>query len=225
MIIVHHLDHSRSNRVLFLLEELGVTYDIKSYGRDAQTLLAPRELKQIHPLGKSPVVEDGVNRIAESGAIITYLIETYGQGRLQPKPGTVEWRNYQYFLHYAEGSLMPLLLMSLVFSRISKPPAPWLLRPVAKAIEMAVKKKLLDPQTRTHFDFIESELKHRPWFAGAEFSAADVQMSYPIEAAESRVGYDERPAIQDWLKRIRAKPSYQKAVARGGPASFNAGEI
>lgn len=221
MIIVHHLDHSRSNRVLWLLEELELPYDVRVYKRHPKTLLAPKELKAIHPLGKSPVLEDGSIKIAESGAILTYLLETYSQGRLQPQINTPNWRHYQYFLHYAEGSLMPLLLLGLIFSRISKPPVPFFLRPFARLIEMGIRQKLISPQYKNNFDFLEKELSARSWFAGDMFTAADIQMSYPLEAAASRDIFKDKPNISKWIETIRARPGYQRAIARGGPVTFD----
>jgi glutathione S-transferase len=221
MITVHHLDHSRSNRVLWLLEELELPYEIKVYKRNSETLLAPTELKDIHPLGKSPVLEDGTIKIAESGAIIAYLLETYGQGRLQPKPGSADWRNFQYFLHYAEGSLMPVLLLGLVFSRLSKPPVPFVVRPVTRLIEIGMMQKLIGPQYKANFEFLDKELSSRPWFAGESFSAADIQMSYPLEAAAARGLTENKANIKKWIQTIQARPAYKRAVARGGPVALD----
>ncbi|MBL7557325.1 MAG: glutathione S-transferase [Bdellovibrionaceae bacterium] len=221
MIIVHHLDHSRSNRVLWLLEELGLPYEIKVYKRNPQTMLAPPELKQVHPLGKSPVLEDGETKVAESGAIITYLLEKYGNGRLQPARDTQDWRNFQYFLHYAEGSLMPVLLLGLVFSRISKPPVPFFIRPIARLIEIGIQKKLIGPQYKSNAEFLEKHLAAQPWFAGQEITAADIQMSYPIEAGASRNVFKDKPHILKWLETVRSRPAYQRAIARGGPVAFD----
>ncbi|OYZ18924.1 MAG: glutathione S-transferase [Bdellovibrio sp. 28-41-41] len=221
MITVHHLDHSRSNRVLWLLEELELPYEIRVYKRNEKTMLAPKELKDIHPLGKSPVLEDGSIKIAESGAIIAYLLETYGNGRLQPKPNSADWRHFQYFLHYAEGSLMPLLLLGLVFSRISKPPVPIFIRPFARLLEIGMQQKLIGPQYKSNFEFLDKELSSRPWFAGESFSAADIQMSYPLEAAASRGLTNSKANITKWIKAIQSRPAYQRAIARGGPVAFD----
>jgi glutathione S-transferase len=219
MIVVHHLNNSRSQRILWLLEELGLEYELKLYYRDPKTMLAPQELKNVHPLGKSPVVTDGAETVAESGAIIEYLLEKYGSGRLKPAAGTVEARRFTYFLHYAEGSTMPPLLLSLIFGKISGKSTPALIRPIARAIADKVKKSFLTEQLRLHFDFCENELSARPWFAGQEFTAADIQMSYPIEAAKTRVGFETKPHLQSFLDRIHARPAYQRALARGGPFS------
>jgi len=218
MIVVHHLNNSRSQRVLWLLEELGLPYQIVRYQRDPQTMLAPPELRAIHPLGKSPVMSDGDIVVAESGAIVEYLIATYGQGRLQPAAGTPERRRWTYFLHYAEGSAMTPLLMKLVFDRVESSPAPFFVRPVARAIARKVLGSYVLPQIASHLDYLEAELAQRPWFAGAEFSAADIQMSFPLEAAAARAGLNaSRPHLMDFLQRIHSRPAFQRALANGGP--------
>jgi glutathione S-transferase len=219
MIRVHHLNHSRSQRVLWLLEELGVPYEIVRYERDRKTMLAPPELKKVHPLGKSPVVTDGALVLAESGAIIETLVERHGP-QLRPQPDTPAFLRYRYWLHYAEGSLMPPLLLKLVFDEIERK-SPLLVRPVAKGISAQVKKLLITPNLRQHLDFLEAELADSPWFAGKAFSAADVQMSFPIEAAAARAGLDaRRPRLMAWLERIHDRPAYQRALDKGGPFSL-----
>jgi glutathione S-transferase len=216
MITVHHLNNSRSQRVLWMLEELGVPYDLKRYQRDAKTMLAPPELRQVHPLGKSPVVTDGDRTLAESGAILEYLVERYGQGRFIPA-GEDERLRYRYWMHYAEGSAMPPLLLKLVFDRVEKSPAPFFVRPLLRQIAGRVKRSFVEPQIALHFDYIESELAKRAWFAGEEFTGADVQMSFPVEAAAARGGLDaKRPRLMAFLQRIHARPAYQRALARGG---------
>jgi glutathione S-transferase len=218
MIVVHHLNNSRSQRVLWLLEELGLDYEIVRYQRDPKTMLAPPELRAVHPLGKSPVITDNGVVVAESGAIIEYLIETYGNGRLVPPAGTPERRRWTYFLHYAEGSAMAPLLMKLVFDRVETSPAPFFVKPIAKAIARKVKGTYILPQIDTHLTYLENELAGSPWFAGAEFSAADIQMSFPLEAAAARGGLDaSRPKLTDFLRRIHARPAFQRALERGGP--------
>ena len=218
MIVVHHLNNSRSQRILWLLEELGVPYEVKRYERDAATMLAPATLRQVHPLGKSPVVTDGDVTVAESGAILEYLIDTHGHGRLKPTPGTDEARRYTYWMHYAEGSAMSPLLMALVFNRIPKGPMPFFVRPVAKGIAAKAMSSFVQPNLRLHLDFIEGEMKQRPWFAGDELSGADIQMSFPVEAFAARGGLDaSRPALWAWLQKIHARPAYQKALEVGGP--------
>ncbi|PSN20637.1 glutathione S-transferase [filamentous cyanobacterium CCP5] len=215
MITVHYLENSRAQRIIWLLEELGLDYDLKYYERDPQTLLAPESLKAVHPLGKSPVVTAGDVTVAESGAIIEYLIETYGQGRLVPTTPENQ-RQYHYWLHYAEGSLMPWLVMKLVFNRIPKSPdMPFFLRPVAKVIMDRVQTQFLDPQLSTHLDFIEANLQSQDWFAG-DFSAADIQMSFPLEAASNRVDLAAYPQIQAFMKRFQNRPAYQRAISKGG---------
>jgi glutathione S-transferase len=218
MIVVHHLNNSRSQRVLWLLEELGLEYEIVRYQRDRQTMLAPPELRAIHPLGKSPVISDGDIVVAESGAIVEYMIETNGNGRLAPPAGTAERRRWTYFLHYAEGSAMAPLLMKLIFDRVETSPAPFFVKPIARAIARKVKHSYILPQIAAHLDYLEAELNKTPWFAGAEFTAADIQMSFPLEAAAARAGLDaSRPNLSAFLKRIHSRPAFQRALERGGP--------
>jgi glutathione S-transferase len=217
MITVHHLNNSRSQRVLWLLEELDVDYRIVRYQRDPQSLLAPPELRGVHPLGKSPVISDGAATIAESGAIIEYLIGRYGNGRLIPSADTPERLRYTYWLHYAEGSAMPPLLLSLIFRRMPKAPMPFFARPIVRGLAEKVRTTFIDPQLKLHFDYMEDELTRDAWFAGNEFSAADIQMSFPIEAGQARdmVGA-ARPKLAEFLRRIHARPAYQRALEQGG---------
>ncbi|MBE0595071.1 MAG: glutathione S-transferase [Gemmatimonadales bacterium] len=217
MIVVHHLENSRSQRVLWLLEELGVPYRIEHYRRDPATMLAPPALRAVHPLGKSPVISDGDRVVAESGAIIEYLVEHHGRGRLRPPEGSPERLRYIYWLHFAEGSAMPPLLMKLVSDSIESR-SPWIVRPVAAGIARKIRSMLVTPNIERQLAFMESELNERPWFAGAEFSAADIQMSFPLEAAAARGGLDARfPRLQDFLARIHARPAYARALEAGGP--------
>jgi len=207
MITVHHLNNSRSQRVLWLLEELGVAYEIKKYVRDHRTMLAPASLLKVHPLGKSPVITEREITVAESGAIIEYLIERYDDGRFAPALGTPEHLRWRYWMHFAEGSAMPPLLLKLVFDRIEQSPMPFFARPIARGISAKVKSALVEPNLKRQLDFMESELSKSEWFAGNEFSAADVQMSFPIEAAAQRAGLDaSRPKLMAFLKRIHARP-------------------
>jgi glutathione S-transferase len=218
MITVHHLNNSRSQRVLWLLEELEVPYEVKRYERDATTMLAPASLKAVHPLGKSPVITDGEVTLAESGAIIEYLAGKYAGGRLLPPAGTPERLRCTYWLHYAEGSAMPPLLMSLIFNRVRTSPMPFFAKPIARGIADKVMGSFVSPQIKLHFDYMEGELAKSTWFAGNEFSAADVQMSFPLEAAAARAGLDAgRPNLTAFLARIHARPAYQRALAKGGP--------
>jgi glutathione S-transferase len=220
MIIVHHLERSRSQRVLWLLEELGLEYEIRRYARDPKTMLAPASLRAVHPLGKSPVVVDGDKTLAESGAILEYLVDAYGGGRLIPPHGSPERLRYVYFMHYAEGSLMPPLTMKLVFTRMPRG-SPWIVRPVARAIAAKALSTYINPQLERHLGFLEGSLATGQWFAGESFSAADIQMSYPLEAAAGRAGLDpNRPRLWDFLQRIRERPAYQRALAKGGPAAI-----
>jgi glutathione S-transferase len=215
MITVHHLNNSRSQRVLWLLEELGMPYEIKHYQRNATTNLAPPELLQVHPLGKSPVVTDGDATVAETGAVIEYLVDRAG-GRLRPAAGSAEHRRYTYWLHFAEGSAMPPLLMTLILGRIRKS-GPFFVRPLTRKIADTVSGSFVAPNIQRQLEFMESELAQRPWFAGHEFSAADVMMSFPLEVAVVRGGLDARyPKLGQWLARIHARPAYQQALKRGG---------
>lgn len=217
MIKVHHLNSSRSQRILWLLEELGLEYEIEKYQRNSQTLLAPEALRKIHPLGKAPVIEDDGIIIAESGAIIEYLVSTYGAGKLIPEAGTPAYRQYSYCLHYAEGSLMPPLFLKLIFSRIPASPMPFFIRPIAKLFSKKVSKGFVEPQIKRHLDFLEQSLQTQNWFAGEQFTAADIQLSFPIEAASARGSLDENhPKLKLFIDRIHNRSAYQRAVERGG---------
>jgi glutathione S-transferase len=221
MITVHHLNNSRSQRVLWLLEELGVPYEIQKYERDATTMLAPPSLMKVHPLGKSPVITDDGLTVAETGAIVEYLIERHGDGRLAPAPGTPERLRWRYWLHFAEGSAMPPLLMKLIFERIKVTPMPFFAKPIARGLSNRVLAAMVDPNLKRQLDFMEAELGRSEWFAGDAFSAADIQMSFPVEAAAQRAGLDaSRPRLMAFLKRIHARPAYRRALERGGPYSF-----
>ena len=218
MITVHHLNNSRSQRVLWLLEELNIPYEVKRYERDGATMRAPASLRAVHPLGKSPVITDGDRAVAESGAIIEYLVERHGHGRFVPPAGSDARLRYSYWLHYAEGSAMPPLLMKLVLSRLKSAPMPFFARPIARAIVDRALDGFVEPQIKLHLDYIESELATRPWFTGADFTAADIQMSFPLQAATARGGLNEtRPKTFDFLRRAQARPAYQRALERGGP--------
>jgi glutathione S-transferase len=207
MIVVHHLNNSRSQRVLWLLEELAIDYEIKFYERDQKTMLAPASLREVHPLGKSPVITDAENTVAESGAIIEYIVERYGNGQLIPPSGTPERLRYTYWLHYAEGSAMPPLVMNLVFNRFG--------------VGDSVNEGFIAPQIKLHFDYIEGELRKNTWFVGEEFTAADIQMSFPLEivAMEAEL-ISSRPKIKQFIERIHARPAYKRALERGGKYDF-----
>ncbi|MGI2908040.1 glutathione S-transferase family protein [Tolypothrix sp. VBCCA 56010] len=204
MLVVHHLNNSRSQRVLWLLEELGIEYEIKRYERDTKTMMAPESLRQVHPLGKSPVITDGDLTIAESGAIIEYLVDRYGNNRLVPASGTPERLRYTYWLHYAEGSAMPPLVMRIIFKNFETKDS--------KAMD-----GFIAPQIKLHFDYIEDELGKSTWFTGEEFTAADIQMSFPLEIlAGIPQEVESRPKIKEFLDRIHARPAYKRALDRGG---------
>jgi glutathione S-transferase len=206
MIRVHHLNNSRSQRVLWLLEEIGTPYEVVRYQRDKKTMLAPRELRRVHPLGKSPVIEDGGRTFAETGLIVEYLVQRSGSDLAPPSSSDSYWR-YKYWLHYAEGSLMPPLLLKLVITRLGLLGRP--ARPFVSA------------QLKLHLDFLEGELANGPWFLGERFSAADIMMSFPIEAARARGGLDEtRPSLMDFLKRIHTRDAYKRALKKGGAYDY-----
>ncbi|MBD2336099.1 glutathione S-transferase [Calothrix sp. FACHB-156] len=207
-IIVHHLNNSRSQRVLWLLEELGIEYEIKYYERDSKTMLAPASLRQVHPLGKSPVITDAELTVAESGAIIEYIVERYGNGRLIPESGTPERLRYTYWLHYAEGSAMPPLVMNLVFQ-------------LFVTGDSSANDAFIAPQIKLHFDYIEAELTKNTWFVGEEFTAADIQMSFPLEIVATLPEQTEnRPKIKQFIERIQARPAYKRALERGGKYDY-----
>ena len=206
MIIVHHLENSRSQRVLWLLEELGMDYEVRRYERDPKTMLAPPELKKVHPLGKAPVIDDNGCIVAETGAIIEYLVDKAG-GKLGAPGKRDDFLRYRQFIHYAEGSMMPPLLALLVINRLGI-----LGKPAKAPIQ-----KMLD----VHLDWLETELASRDWFAGDQFTAADIMMSFPLEASRARAGLNEsRPNLVDWLERIHARPAYSAALSRGGPYAY-----
>lgn len=216
MLTVHHLNQSRSQRILWALEELSLPYQIVRYQRE-KSMLAPPALKKIHPLGKSPVVEDNGVIIAESGAILDYLQDTYdSEGKFKPADAE-STRQYRFWLHYAEGSLMPLLLMKLVFASLGKPPMPFGLRTLGGALGQGVQKAYLNPQLETHARFIDEHLAVHPWFAGEHISMADIQMSFPLFALLARGGIADLPHISAWKKRVEMRPAWQRAIQQGGP--------
>ena len=221
MITVHHLEDSRSQRVLWLLEELDIPYEVKHYKRDPKTMLAPAELRHVHPLGKSPVLTDDKRTVAETGLIIDYLVDRHGGGKLAPEAGSEERLTYEYWLHYAEGSAMPPLLLHLIFDTVEKK-SPFVIKPIAKAISASVKKQFIRPQLNLHLDYMENELRQHRWFVGDDFTAADIMMSFPLEAASSRQqGLNDRcPNIAAFVKRIHERPAYQRALEAGGPYAY-----
>ena len=206
MILVHHLDDSRSQRILWLLEELGLPYEIRQHKRDPETRLAPPELRQIHALGKSPVIEDGARVVAESGAIIDYVLRHYGDGRLAPAPSTSEYDDYVHWMHYAEGSGMPALIIRINVARVGEAAAPALPR--------------LDDEISLQLGYLNDALKGRQYILGREFSAADIQLSFIGELASARFGIDGYPDIKAWVQRFQSRPAYLAALAKGGAYSF-----
>lgn len=219
MITVHYLNNSRAHRILWLLEELGVPYDVKTYQRRPD-MRAPESLKAIHPLGKSPVVTDGDLVLAESGAITEYFISSHPEARLAPERYTPDHLRYTYWLHYAEGSAMPILQTKLIFAIIPDQ-VPFFIRPIARAISNGVSRQFLDPQIEDHVALWEKELSRDGWFAGKAFTAADILMSFPVEAGASRIDFKkETPAIAAYIEAIRSRPAYQRALERGGAYNF-----
>ncbi|WFM72996.1 glutathione S-transferase [Halomonas sp. CKK8] len=225
MIKVHHLENSRSQRVLWLLEELGVDYEVITYRRDPRTMLAPASLREVHPLGKSPVISDEARDgrvVAESGAILEYLVERFDpEGLLVPPAGSDAHERYRFWLHHAEGSAMPPLVMRLVFASLGKPPVPALARPLGRLFARGVEQQLLGPQIRQLSDYWEAELGRSTWFAGEAFSAADIQMSFPLLALEDGGGLSGYPRQQAFLAACRERPAYRRAVERGGEFSLS----
>ncbi|QIW15204.1 glutathione S-transferase [Pasteurellaceae bacterium RH1A] len=215
MITLHLLAQSRALRIVWLLEELGLDYQLKQYARDSQTLLAPDSLKQVHPLGKSPILQDGEQVLTESGMITDYLISRYGQ-QLMPEYGSADYWAYQRWLHYAEASLMPLLLMSLVFQRVESSPMPFFVRPIARKISGSVKQSFLHPQLALHLAHVERELTGKTWLMGEKLSGADIMMSYPLQAARMRLDMSQYPQIARYLAQIEQGAAYQRAVEKAG---------
>jgi glutathione S-transferase len=208
-IVVHHLENSRSQRLLWMIEELGFDYEVRKYRRDSKTMLAPPELRRVHPLGKAPIIvdsDDDDRVLAETGAIVEYLVDK-ADGRLGPPGNRADALRYRHFLHYAEGSMMPPLLVKLVLSRVP--------------IFGGIAQKRFQPMIDVHLDYVEAELAQRPWFAGDAMTAADIMMSFPLEAARDRAGLDEsRPHSLAWLEKIHARPAYQRALKAGGPYAY-----
>ena len=221
MITVHHLENSRSQRILWLLEELGVEYEIQRYARDKTTNLAPPELFQVHPLGKSPVITDGDVTVAESGLIVEYLVEKFDDGKLAPPSESPEHLRMRYWLHYAEGTLMPLLLLELMLGRIESSPVPFFIKPVTKGIASKARDAYSGPNVKRNIEYLENCLAETGWFCGDTLTAADIMLSFPLEAAAARIGFsDKQPNLAAFLAKIKARPAYQRALERGGPYAY-----
>jgi len=222
MITLHHLEHSRSQRVLWMLEELGLEYRIKRYKRDAKTNLAPPALMKVHPLGKSPVLVDGDRTLAESAVIIEYLARTWGEGSWAPATDDPDYWAFSYWMHYAEASLMPPLLIKLVFSKLRQPPVPFFIRPITSRVADQVDQAFTDRQIETHFRHVNQYLEGREWFVGDAISAVDVQMSFPLQAALSRgtVARADYPNVAMFVVRCQSRPAWQRALERGGDYDY-----
>ena len=221
MLTLHHLENSRSQRILWLLEELGVDYQVQQYKRDKTTNLAPPELLKVHPLGKSPVITDGGLTVAESGLIVEYLIETYGQGKLAPAVGSAGHLQYRYWLHYAEGSFMPLMIITLILGRMETAPMPFFAKPIAKKLAGAARDAYSGPNVIRHLAYLEDTLQKSTWFCGEQMTGADIMMSFPVETAAVRADLKENyPALKGFLDRIRSLPAYQRAIEKGGPYAY-----
>jgi glutathione S-transferase len=219
MITLHHLNNSRSQRILWLLEELNLPYDVKLYQRDPKTNLAPASLKAIHPLGKSPAVTNGEVTVAESGAIIEYLI-SLTDNDLRPELSSDTYREYSYWMHFAEGTLMTQLLIKMMFEKVKTSPMPFFFKPIAKAIANKAIGAYAGPNVESNLDYIEKHLQQTEWFCGNQLTAADIQMSFPLEAVITRQGGDKYPAIAEYVKKFQKRPAYQKALAAGGPYDY-----
>jgi len=206
MLTLHHLNDSRSQRILWLLEELGTLHEIKRYQRDAQTRLAPPELKAVHPLGKSPIIVDGDIRIAESGAIVDYIIRRYGKGAMMPAPDSAEYEAYNEWLHYSEGSAMLPLMLNLYVGRLKEAGAP--LHP------------RIDSEIANHLGYIEGALKGKEFFVGTSLTGADIQMSFVGEMAKVFDKLGPYPNLSAWLSRMHARPAFQRSVEKGGAYRF-----
>lgn len=219
MITVHHLKQSRSHRILWLLEELQIPYHLKTYERDSKAKTAPTELLKIHPLGKSPVITDGEKVVAESGAILEYILENYGKGKLKPiDKAEDDYLKYQYFMHYTEGTLMPQLVLSLIFNMIPKQPMPFFVKPIMKEISRNIHKMYINPQIHLNLNFLENSLADKKWFAGNDFSVADIQLGFAIYSAQSLLKDQfTYPKLKQFLVEIQKRPSYQLALKKGGP--------
>lgn len=221
MITVHHLENSRSHRIVWLLEELSVDYEIEAYERDPNTNLAPDRLREVHPLGASPVITDEGRTVAESGAIIEYLLDVYAGGRLRPSAGTDEFLRYRYWMHYAEGSAMTPLLLDLIFGMLPTR-SPWPVRPVVSLIAKGVRGEFVHPRVERHAGYWESHLSEHDYFAGDQFTAADIQMSFALEGLTTRDKWREQyPRVTSYLEKLRERPAYRRAVERGGALSLD----
>ena len=223
MLTVHHLNNSRSQRILWLLEELGVEYQIKFYERNAETQLAPDELKKVHPLGKSPVVTDGDDVLAESGAIIDHLGYKYGYGEWVPRRNSKKYQPYMYWLHYGEGSLMPPLLLKIVFDKVKSAKMPFFVKPIAHGIANKVMDSFVTPNIKNHFAYVEKHLSENKYFAGDDITGADIQMSFPLEAsvAKGAITAISHPHIYQYVDDFQARPAYKKALKKGGEYEYS----
>jgi len=215
-ITLYWLNESRADRILFLLEELEVPYVIEKFERGSDKL-APTALKKIHPLGKSPVIKDGNKVVAESGFIIDYMIDKYGKYKHLKPVNEDDLFHYNYYLHYIEGTLMPILVMKFVFLNLQKQ-APWIVKPIVNGICNKIDTLYLGPNTKTHLDFLEGELAQRTWLAGEQFSGADIQASFALEMLLQRSNYQPRdkPNLTRYINAMRERPAYKRALEKVG---------
>lgn len=217
-IVLHHLNNSRSQRIIWLLEELEIPYEIKFYERQ-KTMLAPEELKAVHPLGKSPVLTDGDLTLAESGLIIEYLVEKYGNGKFMPTSESLKLR-CKYWLHYSEGSLQPNLILKLIFDKIESTRMPFFAKPIAKKIVNTTRSSFINPQLKLHLEYLEAELGENEWFVGNQLSAADFQLSFPLEGAASKGLLEDKPRLKAFVQRVHSMPAYRRALQKGGTYAY-----
>ncbi len=222
MITLHYLENSRAQRILWLLEELGVEYEIKHYKRNKVTNLAPKELKKIHPLGKSPVITDGDRVVAESAVITDYLIDNYAQGKLKPAYESNDYWKYHDKMHYAEGTMMSFLILSMLFTKIKEAPVPFFIKPIVKAVANKPMESYVTPNINANLDYLNDELASTGWFAGNEITGADFMMSFPLEALTKKADLSKsHPNIVKFVDNIHAMPSYIRALEKGLPYHFS----
>ncbi|WOI37382.1 glutathione S-transferase [Alteromonas sp. CI.11.F.A3] len=221
MLTLHHLNNSRSQRILWLLEELGVDYNIEHYQRDSTTNLAPDSLRAVHPLGRSPVLTTPDGAIAESGAIVEYLVRKYGQTSFTSPESGENLQQYLFWLHFAEGSLMPPLVARLVLEKARQKGAkPFFIKPITNKLIDGILNAYYGPNLAQSLRYVESYLAHHTWFAGEQPTGADVQMIFPLESLVASGNAKDFPAIREYVKRVHARPAYKQALEKGGEYAY-----